>query len=113
MPKQERIFGRSSTTRAYPAHSNRLFVRRVTAPNVKYTLIGRRLKIQSGVVVKLKRRVFELYSSRYRNLTELARAMGMSVSQVYRVRRGKRPINEKFIIAAIKAFPEHKLDDLF
>ena len=39
--------------------------------------------------------------------------MGISVSEIYRVRRGKRPINEKFISGAIKAFPGHKLDDLF
>jgi hypothetical protein len=39
--------------------------------------------------------------------------MGISASQIYRVREGKRPINQKFIIGAIKAFPEHKLDDLF
>jgi len=39
--------------------------------------------------------------------------MGISVSQIYRVRQGKRHINQKFIVGAIKAFPEHKLDDLF
>jgi len=39
--------------------------------------------------------------------------MGISVSQIYRVRGGKRYINQKFIVGAIKAFPNHKLDDLF
>ena len=39
--------------------------------------------------------------------------MGLSVSQVYRVREGKRGINEKFIIGAKKAFPESRLDELF
>jgi len=39
--------------------------------------------------------------------------MGISVSQIYRVRRGKRHINEKFIIGAINAFPNHRLDELF
>jgi len=39
--------------------------------------------------------------------------MGISVSQIYRVKEGKRNINQKFIIRAIKAFPEHNLDDLF
>jgi len=29
------------------------------------------------------------------------------------VREGKRGINQKFIIGAVKAFPKHKLDDLF
>ena len=52
-------------------------------------------------------------NERYRNLTELAQAMDLSVSQVYRVREGKRGINEKFIIGAKKAFSECKLDDLF
>ena len=61
----------------------------------------------------IKTRVFELSKSRYDNLSHLARAMGLSVSQVYRVREGKRGINEKFIIGAKKAFPDYKLDDLF
>jgi len=39
--------------------------------------------------------------------------MGISVSQIYRVRDGKRHINQKFIVGAIKAFPNHTLDDLF
>ena len=44
---------------------------------------------------------------------ELAKAMGLSVSQVYRVREGKRGINEKFIVGAKKAFPDSRLDELF
>jgi len=39
--------------------------------------------------------------------------MGISVSQIYRVREGKRNINQKFIIGAQKAFPERRLDELF
>ena len=61
----------------------------------------------------IKTRIFELRNGRYSNLSELARAMEISVSQIYRVREGKRHINQKFLIGAIKAFPEHKLDDLF
>jgi len=61
----------------------------------------------------LKTRVFDLYIGRYRNLSELANAMEISVSQIYRVLEGKRNINRKFIIGAIKAFPGHKFDDLF
>jgi predicted transcriptional regulator len=61
----------------------------------------------------LKTRVFDLYIGRYRNLTELAKAMEISVSQIYRVLEGKRNINRKFIIGAIKAFPGYKFDDLF
>jgi len=61
----------------------------------------------------IKTRVFERINGKYRNLCELANSMGISVSQVYRVREGKRGINQKFIIGAMKAFPECKIDDLF
>jgi transcriptional regulator with XRE-family HTH domain len=65
------------------------------------------------MVMQLKTKIFELCNGKYANLSELARAMGISVSQIYRVRQGKRHINEKFIIGAISAFSEYKLDDLF
>ncbi|MFC1920785.1 hypothetical protein ACFLYQ_03560 [Chloroflexota bacterium] len=58
-------------------------------------------------------RIFKLCDKHYKNLTELALAMEISVSQVYRVREGKRQINQKFIVGAMKAFPDYKLDDLF
>ncbi len=61
----------------------------------------------------IKTRVFELCDGNYKNLSELAQAMGISVSQIYRVREGKRNINQKFIVGAIKAFPKHKFEDLF
>ena len=61
----------------------------------------------------VRTRIFELCNGKYPNLSELAHAMGISVSQIYRVREGKRHINQKFIVGAIKAFPNHKLDDLF
>lgn len=57
--------------------------------------------------------IFDFCTREYKNLSELAQAMEISVSQVYRVREGKRHINQKFIVGAIKAFPNHKLDDLF
>ena len=63
--------------------------------------------------MKLQTRVFELCNGRYANLVELAQAMGISVSQIYRVRQGKRPINEKFITGTLKAFPEYSIDQLF
>ena len=63
--------------------------------------------------MKLKTRIFELCLGRYNNLSELAQAMGISVSQIYRVREGKRHINQKFLVGAMRAFPDHKLDDLF
>jgi len=61
----------------------------------------------------LRTKVFEMCNGKYKNLSELAWAMGISVSQIYRVREGKRPINQKFILGAIQAFPERKFDDLF
>lgn len=63
--------------------------------------------------MKLKTRVFQLNNGKYANLSELAHAMGISVSQIYRLRKGERSVNEKFIVGAIKAFPGYKLDDLF
>ena len=74
---------------------------------------GRRPNTANEPVMRLQTRVFNLYQERYGNLTELARGVGISVSQIYRVRKGKRPINEKFITGTIKAFPGYKLDDLF
>ena len=61
----------------------------------------------------IRTRIFELCNGKYRNLSELAYVMGISVSQIYRVREGKRRINQKFILGAMKAFPGHKLEDLF
>ena len=61
----------------------------------------------------IKTRIFELSNGRYRNLCEMAHAMEISISQVYRVREGKRNINQKFIVGAIRAFPGHGIDDLF
>ena len=66
-----------------------------------------------GKSVIMRTRVFELCDGHYSNLTELAHAMGLSVSQVYRVREGKRRINQKFIIGAKRAFPGYGLDELF
>jgi transposase-like protein len=65
------------------------------------------------VAIGLRTRIFELCDQRYKNITELARAMGISASQIYRVRQGKRGMNERFIVGAKKAFPESTLDELF
>ncbi len=61
----------------------------------------------------VRTKVFELRDENYRNLSELAGAMGISVSQVYRVKEGKRCINQKFIVGAVKTFPGRRPDDLF
>jgi len=63
--------------------------------------------------MKLKTRVFELCNGKYRNLAELAQTMGISNDLIYRVRKGERCINGRFIIGATRAFPGYKLDDLF
>jgi len=61
----------------------------------------------------LRTKLFDVCNGRYANLSELAQAMGISVSQIYRVRQGKRSVSKKFITGAMKAFPGYSLDDLF
>lgn len=61
----------------------------------------------------VKTRLFDMGYRKFRNLSEMAKAMGISVSQIYRVREGTRSINQSFIIGAMKAFPDRRLDDLF
>ena len=61
----------------------------------------------------IRTRVFDIAENKYENLSELAKAMSISVSQIYRVREGKRGINEKFIVGAKMAFPDLRLDELF
>ncbi len=67
--------------------------------------------MQGAMIIRT--RIFELIDGKYKNLSELAYTMEISVSQIYRVKEGKRHINQKFIIGAIKAFPNYNLDDLF
>ena len=69
------------------------------------------LNNEASMLVKI--RGFQLSDGKYNNLCELAEAMEISVNHVYRVRQGKRNINQKFIIGAIKAFPGYRFDDLF
>ncbi len=61
----------------------------------------------------LKSRVLDLCNDKYRNLSELEQAMGISVSQIYHVQEGKCHINEEFIVGVIKAFPEYHIGKLF
>jgi len=63
--------------------------------------------------MKLATKVFYFCPSYYRNLSELSEAMSISVSQIYRVRSGKRSINQKFIVGALSAFPQFSFDELF
>jgi len=59
----------------------------------------------------LRTKIFEL--NRLYNMAELAALLGLSLSQLYRVRQGTRGINEKFIVGALTAFPSRKFEDLF
>ena len=64
----------------------------------------------------LKTRVFRLWDEKYGGdgkMIRLARATGISLAHLYRVRRGDRKISATFIVGVAKAFPECKLDDLF
>ncbi len=63
--------------------------------------------------MRVETRIFEFYDKGYKNLSELAQAIGISVSQIYRVRKGTRRIDEKFIVGVTRAFPNHELNDLF
>lgn len=65
--------------------------------------------------MELKTRVFKLVEEdeRYASLPILAQVMGISTSQIYRVQNGDRGINGKFIVGAVKAFPDKTLDELF
>ena len=66
-----------------------------------------------GKDMLLKTRIFELCDGKYKNLYELAQAMGISISQIYRVREGKHRINQEFIVGAIRVFPDYNISDLF
>jgi hypothetical protein len=78
---------------------------------LKPDVINRGATMSHKMTVRTK--VFDLSYKLYDNLSDLARAMDISVSQIYRVREGKRRINQKFIVGAVKAFPGYRLDDLF
>ncbi len=62
---------------------------------------------------KLKTRIFKLADLAGLTLADLAEAMGVDVSTVYRVKMGQRNIGDAFITGAKRAFPTMDLDDLF
>jgi plasmid maintenance system antidote protein VapI len=49
----------------------------------------------------------------YKSIRQLARAMGVDVSMVSRVRANKIGITHRFITGARRAFPDKTLDELF
>jgi len=60
---------------------------------------------------RLKTRLFEMEEAK--DMKHLARMLGLSYSELYRVREGKRDIGSRFIIGALTAFPERKFEELF
>ena len=58
---------------------------------------------------RLKTRLFDLEP----DVPKLARLVRMSVSEVYRIKEGKRQIGHQFIVGALTAFPERKFEELF
>ena len=71
------------------------------------------LKAVDRLCMELRTKVFDVYNGKYRNLSDLAKFMGISRSQLCRVRQGKRSIGRKFIIGVLMAFPEYAFGDLF
>lgn len=63
----------------------------------------------SRTIGRLRTRLFDLEP----DIKKLARLIGMSLSEVYRIREGKRKIGERFIVGALTAFPGRKFEDLF
>jgi len=47
------------------------------------------------------------------DMGQLAFIIGVSVSQIYRVKQGKKKVSASFIAGALHAFPEYKFEDLF
>lgn len=60
--------------------------------------------------MRLRTRLFELQKD---SMEDLAIRLGISLSYVYRIKKGERRINEKFIVGALGGFPEYKFEDLF
>ncbi|MFC2014446.1 helix-turn-helix domain-containing protein [Chloroflexota bacterium] len=66
-----------------------------------------------GQDMLLKTRVFELCEEKHKDLDELGQTMNISVNQLNGVHQGKYSINQRFIVGALKAFPEYNIGDLF
>lgn len=61
----------------------------------------------------MRTRVFELARERGWSMRTLASAMGISHSEVVRVRLGQRPIGGLFIRGAMLAFPDLTFEQMF
>lgn len=60
---------------------------------------------------RIRTRLFDLREDL--NVSQLASKVGLSISEVSRLKRGERRIAEKFIIGALTAFPEYKFEEMF
>ena len=60
---------------------------------------------------RLRTRLFDMEEGR--DMRKLPRLVGLSLSQLYRLRERKRRIGEQFIVGALTAFPGRKFEDLF
>lgn len=60
---------------------------------------------------RLRTRLFDLEEGH--DMKKLAYLFKLSMSEIYRVRQGKRGIGERFIVGALTSFPEYKFEELF
>ena len=60
---------------------------------------------------RLRTRLFQMEEGR--DMKRLARLIGLSCPQVYRIKEDKRRIGEQFIVGALTAFPQYRFEDLF
>lgn len=64
--------------------------------------------------MSLRTGIFEMASGYgYGSLRSLARAMGVDVSTLSRVKRKEVGIGNDFVLGALRAFPDKRFDDLF
>jgi len=65
----------------------------------------------SRKIGKLKTKIFDLEEGR--DMKKLAILTGLSLSEIYRIKEGKRGVHDRFIVGVLTAFPEKKFEDLF
>lgn len=61
--------------------------------------------------MEIKAGLFQVYPEC--NMVQLATSTCLSLSQVYRIRQGKRKVSASFIAGVLAALPYHKFEDLF
>lgn len=60
---------------------------------------------------RLRTRLFDMEEGN--DMKRLARLVGLSLSQIYRIKQGERGIGERFIVGTLTAFPQYNFEDLF